>query len=133
MDEHGSAAPNFQNHNRGSAIVNRYFCGDSFSMGDFGVMGEWKVKHSESKDAWNIIGTTLGSRYKIARLPYFKYPDLGHDFNDREKREQRLNAQLISCAPEMLEMLQDIANTLENGDTPHVYQIRDLITKATTI
>jgi predicted HD phosphohydrolase len=47
--------------------------------------------------------------------------------------EDRYNAQLISCAPEMLEMLQDIANTLENGDTPHVYQIRDLITKATPI
>lgn len=28
------------------------------------------VKHSESKNAWNIIGIGLGQKYKIARLPY---------------------------------------------------------------
>jgi len=30
-----------------------------------------KVVHSESKSAWNIVGTALGSTYKIARIPYF--------------------------------------------------------------
>jgi len=29
-----------------------------------------KVSHSESKDAWNVIGTSLGRKYKIARIPY---------------------------------------------------------------
>jgi len=29
------------------------------------------VKHSESKDAWNIIGTDAGGKYKIARVPYY--------------------------------------------------------------
>ena len=47
--------------------------------------------------------------------------------------EGQYNAQLISCAPEMLDMLQNIVDTFENGDTPHVYQIQELITKATTI
>jgi hypothetical protein len=28
------------------------------------------VVHSESKDAWNVIGRTLGKKYKIARVPY---------------------------------------------------------------
>jgi len=29
-----------------------------------------KVVHSESKKAWNVIGSSLGSKYKIARVPY---------------------------------------------------------------
>ena len=29
-----------------------------------------KVKHSETKDAWNIIGDIPGDKYKIARVPY---------------------------------------------------------------
>lgn len=29
-----------------------------------------KIKHSESKAAWNIVGTTLGRKYKIATVPY---------------------------------------------------------------
>ncbi len=29
-----------------------------------------EVKHSESKPAWNVIGTELGGKYKIARVPY---------------------------------------------------------------
>lgn len=29
-----------------------------------------KVVHSETKSAWNVIGTTLGFKYKIARVPY---------------------------------------------------------------
>lgn len=29
-----------------------------------------KVVHSQSKNAWNVIGTELGKKYKIARLPY---------------------------------------------------------------
>jgi len=58
------------------------------------------------------------------------------DFGDHNgyTYEMRMHdAQLISCAPEMLDMLQNIVDTLESGDTPHVYQIQDLITKATTI
>jgi hypothetical protein len=34
----GSAAPHFQNHNRGSAIIGCYLCGDSFSVGFFSIM-----------------------------------------------------------------------------------------------
>lgn len=29
-----------------------------------------KVVHSETKSAWNVIGTTVGGKYKIARVPY---------------------------------------------------------------
>lgn len=34
-----------------------------------------KVKHSESKNAWNVIGTALGAKYKIARVPYLVVED----------------------------------------------------------
>ncbi len=29
-----------------------------------------EVVHSRSKDAWNVVGTELGGKYKIARIPY---------------------------------------------------------------
>ena len=29
-----------------------------------------KVVHSKSKDAWNVVGETPGSKYKIVRVPY---------------------------------------------------------------
>jgi len=29
-----------------------------------------KVVHSQTKSAWNVIGATLGDKYKIARIPY---------------------------------------------------------------
>ena len=29
-----------------------------------------KAVHSQSKLAWNVIGTELGLKYKIARVPY---------------------------------------------------------------
>jgi len=31
---------------------------------------EVEIRHSESKTAWNVIGTGLGGRYKIAKVPY---------------------------------------------------------------
>jgi len=30
-----------------------------------------EVKHSKSKDAWNVVGTMPGGKYKIARIPYY--------------------------------------------------------------
>jgi hypothetical protein len=29
-----------------------------------------EVKHSKSKNAWNVIGTQIGKKYKIAIIPY---------------------------------------------------------------
>lgn len=29
-----------------------------------------KVVHSQSKSAWNVVGTELARKYKIARVPY---------------------------------------------------------------
>lgn len=54
-----------------------------------------RVVHSESKNAWNVIGTELGSKYKIARVPYI--PVAGSNIlSDREKREAYEHAIFIS-------------------------------------
>ena len=37
------------------------------------------VKHSETKSAWNIVGTEIGGKYKIARIPYIaddRFPEI---------------------------------------------------------
>lgn len=84
-------------------------------MSEFkGTKGKWDIKHSESKDAWNIIGTVLGGKYKIARIPYYKDSRLSDSFNDFEKREANYDAKLISKSPEMLEMLKECLDELHD-------------------
>lgn len=65
------------------------------------------VVHSQSKSAWNVIGTRLGGKYKIARVPYY---DSGlQTQNDiREKQEAYEHAMFIStCFNVIDEMQQD--------------------------
>jgi hypothetical protein len=53
-----------------------------------------KVVHSESKNAWNVIGTSLGAKYKIARIPYLT---TGNEIIDAtEKSEALRHAKFIS-------------------------------------
>jgi hypothetical protein len=70
--------------------------------------GQWKVKHSESKPAFNVIGTILGGKYKIARCPYLVTEN--EIIDKREKEEAQANANLIAAAPDMYEALKKIAN-----------------------
>ena len=53
-----------------------------------------KIKHSQSKSAWNIIGTRLGYKYKIAIIPYLK---LGNNeiFDTRSKADALKHAEFI--------------------------------------
>ena len=85
-------------------------------MSEFkGTKGIWSIKHSESNSQWNVIGTILGGRYKIARCPYL-ISDLDW-LNEKEKLEQLANAKLISCAPEMLDMLKKCEVYIERSNT----------------
>ncbi len=53
-----------------------------------------KVVHSKTNNAWNIIGTELGGKYKIARIPY---QVTGNEFVDtKEKAEALHHAEFIS-------------------------------------
>lgn len=46
-----------------------------------------KVVHSQTKAAWNIVGTQPGQRHKIARLPY-QTDASDADWVKRERKEQ---------------------------------------------
>lgn len=103
-------------------------------MGQFkGTRGKWKIKHSESKTAINIVGTIPGEKYKIARVPYFT-TDALEVLNQREKCQAESDAKLISVAPEMLEMLIKCENII--GVELEYYssfreKLQELIKKAT--
>jgi len=82
-----------------------------------------KVMHSESKDAWNVIGTVLGGRWKIARFPYLQIEG-SQDYNEKEKIEQYSNAMLLADAinttndskrlpSELLQSNQELLEALE--------------------
>jgi hypothetical protein len=53
-----------------------------------------KVVHSKSESAWNIIGTTLGAKYKIARVPYVAVSD--PEVTDLNRNEALEHAEYIS-------------------------------------
>ena len=53
-----------------------------------------EIKHSESKTAWNIIGTIPGTKYKIARVPYLKIDD-SEILNTRNRAEALKHAEWI--------------------------------------
>jgi len=97
-------------------------------------MGEikenWIVKHSESKDAFNIIDTKIGGKYKIARVPYLVTETM-ENVNKREKTEAEQHAKLIASAPEMLEALIKCCSVLKKGNTVNIQEIELLIKKAT--
>jgi hypothetical protein len=53
-----------------------------------------KVVHSQSKSSWNIVGTDLAGKFKIARIPYNV---TGNEIIDtKEKSEALLHAEFIS-------------------------------------
>jgi len=54
-----------------------------------------KVVHSVSKAAWNVIGTSIGKKYKIARVPYIIIKD-NEVFTEIEKSEALRHAKFIS-------------------------------------
>ena len=54
-----------------------------------------KVVHSQSKAAWNVVGDTLGAKYKIARVPYEVTDE--EKVTEREKIEAKNHADFISA------------------------------------
>lgn len=55
---------------------------------------ETKVVHSRTKSAWNVVGCSLGGKYKIARVPYVV---LDHeDLTSKNRVEAYEHAEYIS-------------------------------------
>ena len=80
--------------------------------------GPWEVKHSQSKDAWNIIGTRLGGLYKIARLPYHQDKRMSVQWNEDQKAKQLANANLMATAPDLLEELEWLLDKATSAGWP---------------
>lgn len=53
-----------------------------------------RVVHSQTKSAWNIVGESLGSKYKIARVPYLVFED--ENLNKKNRVEAFEHASFIS-------------------------------------
>lgn len=53
-----------------------------------------KVVHSQTKSAWNVIGTNLGLKYKIARIPYLVMNN--QELSDMNREEAFNHAVFIS-------------------------------------
>lgn len=53
-----------------------------------------KVVHSQSKSAWNVIGDSLGSKFKIAIVPYIVCET--EAMKSKEKQEALEHAEFIS-------------------------------------
>ena len=99
-----------------------------------GTKGKWELKHSQSKNAFNVVGTKLGGRYKVARLPYEASFNMSKEFNEKAYYEQKANALLISKAPEMLEMLYNVREILVDvGRLQEAFNIDELIKQATEL
>lgn len=108
-----------------------------------GTKGKWEIKHSETKDAFNICGTLVGDKYKIARISYLVTKS-SMKLTEKDKTQAKYDAQLIAHAPEMLEMLEAKICYLDNGSLSFYEKynynaaelstkIRKLIKKATEI
>lgn len=53
-----------------------------------------KVVHSQTKPAWNVVGTILGGKYKVARVPYVCCDD--ENVTNRNRAEAFEHAMFIS-------------------------------------
>jgi hypothetical protein len=53
-----------------------------------------RVVHSQSKSAWNVVGETLGGKYKIARVPYITIAS--EEISSRQRLEAFKHASFIS-------------------------------------
>ena len=88
-----------------------------------GTPGPWRFKHSESKPAYNVVGTIVGAKYKIARCEYIEFDEV----------ETKANALMISKAPEMLEALKQCRRILRDRFSTRIIELDNLIYDATNI
>ena len=58
-----------------------------------------KVVHSQSKKAWNVVGSKIGNKYKVAHIPYFQATPTNEAqtlLNEKFRSEAFNHAQFIS-------------------------------------
>jgi len=93
-------------------------------MSEFkGTTGKWEFVHT------NQHPTEEKEWHSVVQMPKIAISITNTKFLSKE--ESKANAKLIACAPEMLEMLKDILETIRECETPRLYEIEELIKKAT--
>ena len=93
-----------------------------------GTPGPWKVADYDHCLAVECIVNGIGHTVVTDQ---FCYPN----FKQNKDPEKQANAALIAAAPEMLEMLQEIADemSLQGTNAAVLHRIQSITTKATTI
>lgn len=83
-----------------------------------GTKGPWKMagESISGNKNFNIIGTVVGGRHKIARVPFNHDPSFSDNLNVRDKSEAEANAKLIAAAPELLEIVKHFVDEFWSGD-----------------
>jgi hypothetical protein len=80
-----------------------------------------KVLHSETNNAWNVIGTSLAKKFKIARVPYVVNKNLSKEEYNKKIKEAENIAEFISeCfnnSEKIIELLKP-APVIEIKDCP---------------
>lgn len=76
----------------------------------------WKVVPSNSKSEYKIIGTVPCMKFKIATVPYMPGETVSDETGEKLKDEAYAHACLIAGAPELLEALQTLLNSLNSYD-----------------
>lgn len=106
-----------------------------------GTKGKWKITDNTTSiiqsGCVNIASSfTLIGRVDESRLENESWLDMRKRTEQQRidcNIEQQANAKLISCAPEMLEMLIKAKNTLKDVYDCNVEEIEQLIKKATEL
>lgn len=78
-----------------------------------------KVVHSHSKAAWNVIGTTAGLKYKLARVPYVdtcQSDPASVELDSRERKEALGIAEALEIAEFICKCLNN-RESIENVDS----------------
>lgn len=88
--------------------------------------GPWLAKHSQSKEAFNVVGTHIGQLYKISRCEYLKTERMP-TVSERNKAEAEANAKLQAAAPEMLKFIMEIVERYPNS--PWIYEEANALIK----
>lgn len=73
-----------------------------------------KVIHSQSKPAWNVVGTKLCGKYKIARVPYVVTNN--DEVNEIEKKEAFEHAEFISYCFNNSEKILNLVRVVISGE-----------------
>ncbi len=55
-----------------------------------------KVTHSLTKAAWNVVGTQLGGKFKICRVPYLNSDIASDSLNEKNRLQAYEHAEFIS-------------------------------------